>query len=91
MKNTSSVDNHYQPESVPHPGVDLAEQLEFVGWTIDELASRVEASSEALLLIISGASPITPQLANALQETFGVPSHFWLTRQARFDSFHTRH
>lgn len=82
--------NNYQPESVSHPGVTLAEKLEELGMSNKELAVRTGKPQETISKVIHGKSAITPQMAQLFEEVMGIPSRFWLERDRVYQEYLAR-
>jgi addiction module HigA family antidote len=73
--------NQYRPRFVSPPGETLLETIQALGLSQAGLALRVGMTRKTVNEIISGAAPITPQTAIRLENTTGVPAHFWLNRE----------
>jgi len=82
--------NEYFPESVPHPGVTLAEKLEELGIGYSAFAIKNGLEEKKILAIIKGESPITSQMAIQLEKALKIPAHFWLNNQHSYDEYMTR-
>ncbi|MFD2886623.1 ImmA/IrrE family metallo-endopeptidase [Chitinophaga cymbidii] len=82
--------NAYFPQSVPHPGTDLAEKLEEWGMGPKEFAIRTGKPEKTITAILKGESSITPDMAVQFENVTRVPAHFWLNRQRNFDECNAR-
>ena len=85
-----STQNQYFPQSVPHPGIDLAEKLEELSMGPKEFAIRSNKPEKTIIAILSGKSSITPDMAVLFENVLQIPAHFWLNRQRSFDEFKAR-
>lgn len=77
--------NQYFPQSVPHPGVDLAEKLEELGMGSKEFAIRTGKPEKTITALLNGDSSITPDMAVQFENVLRIPAHFWLNRQRSYD------
>ena len=68
-----------------HPGEHLQEELEALGMTVEELATRLGVSSEQLTSVLHGHSSVTAEFAMRLGHYFGTAAQFWLNLQMLFD------
>jgi addiction module HigA family antidote len=68
-----------------HPGEHIQEELDALCMTADALASQIGFSRERLLLVISGETNVTAELALRLGHFFGTSAEFWLNLQSLFD------
>ena len=66
------------------PGETLAEEIEFIGMTQQELAREAGLSPELVHAIIQGEAPITETTAERLEKVLGVPSHLWVNLETRY-------
>ncbi|MCX6033093.1 MAG: HigA family addiction module antitoxin [Chloroflexi bacterium] len=76
--------NEYQPDYVTPPGETLLETLAAVQITQVELAERTGNSPQAIEEIVNNKTPITAEIAGQLERVLGVPTHFWLNRERRY-------
>ena len=77
-------------ESVPHPGENVQEYLEFFDWSQSELARRSGLTPKTISEICNGKSPITPSTAIAFERVLQRPAHFWLALQRQYDEIEAR-
>lgn len=68
-----------------HPGETIKELLEEKEMTQDELALRLEYSTEYVSEVINGKKDISAKFANALEYVFGIPTAFWINLQRNYD------
>ena len=68
-----------------HPGESLAEELEFRGTSVDELAAQSGLSAQLLDKIVRGEKPITATVARTLAAFLEIPAQFWLNLQTKHD------
>ena len=66
------------------PGEHLEEELEFIGMTEQELADKLGVSAQTMGEIIKGETPVTQDIADALELVLGVPAHMWVNLEARY-------
>jgi HTH-type transcriptional regulator/antitoxin HigA len=85
-----STKNQYFPQSVPHPGIDLAEKLEELTMGPKEFAIRTDKPEKTIIAILNGNSSITPDMAVQFENVLKIPAHFWLNRQRNYDEFRAR-
>jgi HTH-type transcriptional regulator/antitoxin HigA len=84
------IRNEYRPDYVTPPGETLQETLAAVGISLVEIAERTGSSQQAIEEIINGMMPITAEMAWQLERMLGVPAHFWLDRERRYQEFRGR-
>jgi HTH-type transcriptional regulator/antitoxin HigA len=66
------------------PGEYISEELEARGWTQDDLARVMGRSLPAINKIISGKTPITPEIAIELGAAFSTSAEVWLNLEAHY-------
>lgn len=66
------------------PGEYLAEVIETLGMTKDELARRMVRPPTKLSPIFKGEKAITPDTALQLEKVVGVPAHVWLGLESEY-------
>ena len=86
----STRQHRIELESVPHPGENVQEYLEFFGWSQSELARRAGVTPKTISEICNGKSPITPSTALAFERVLQRPASFWLALQRQFDELEAR-
>ena len=82
--------NEYFPQSIPHPGLDLAEKLEELGMGPKEFAVRTDKPEKTITAILKGDSSITPDMAVQFENVLKIPAHFWINRQRSYDEYAAR-
>jgi HTH-type transcriptional regulator/antitoxin HigA len=87
---SSAKQHSIELESVPHPGENVQEYLEFFGWSQSELARRTGLTPKTISEICNGKSPISPPTALAFERVLQRPAHFWLALQRQFDELEAR-
>ena len=73
-----------------HPGESLAEEMEFRGTSIDELAAQSGLPAQLLCKIVKGEKPITAPVARSLASSLEIPAQFWINLQTKYDLTLTR-
>jgi len=68
-----------------HPGTFIQEELEARGWQQVDLAYILGISPQQLSPLLNGKASITPDLANALGDAFGMPAEFFANLQKLYD------
>lgn len=66
------------------PGSYLAEVIEDLGMTKDELAKRMDRPATKLSAIFNGRKAITPDTAIQLEKVLGIPAHIWTGLEAEY-------
>ncbi len=66
------------------PGETLAEEIEYIGMTHEELARKMDVSPKLIGDIIPGKEPITPDIATKLEGALGIPAHLWVSLERRY-------
>lgn len=79
--------NKYQPQSVSHLGLTLAEKLDELKMGSKELSVAVDKPEKTIAAVLEGRSAITPQMAVKFEEVLKIPASFWLKRQKRYDEY----
>lgn len=80
----------YFPQSVPHPGLTLAEKLAEMGMGPKEFAVRTGKPEKTITAILKGNSSITPDMSIQFENVTKIPAHFWLNCQVGFDEYLSR-
>ena len=68
-----------------HPGESLAEEMEFRGTSVDDLAAQSGLSAQLLDEIVRAEKPITATVARALAASLEIPAQFWINLQTKYD------
>lgn len=71
--------------SVDHPGTFITEELEARGWAQVDLAYILGMSVQQLNPLLNGKANITPDMAAALGDAFGMPAEFFANLQKLYD------
>ncbi|NUM72002.1 MAG: HigA family addiction module antidote protein [Ignavibacteriaceae bacterium] len=82
--------NEYFPDTLTHPGVDLAEKLEEIGMGSKEFAIRTDKPEKTISAIINGKSSITPEMAVRFETVLKIPANYWLNSQKKYDEIIAR-
>ena len=84
------IQNEYNPDFVSPPGATLEETIEALGITQQELGSRIGRSPSFIANLITGAVPLTHDLALDLERVLGVPARLWENRERRYREYLAR-
>ena len=68
-----------------HPGPGLRDDLEEVGWSVSEFATRIGVSRNTASRLLNGRCGISPTIAIALERIGWSTADFWMRRQAGYD------
>ena len=69
-----------------HPGAILREDiLKETKLTVTKAAQGLHISRKQLSEIVNESASITAEMAVRLENGFGIPAHFWLDLQNKFD------
>ncbi len=68
-----------------HPATGLRDDLEEVGWTVNEFATRLGVSRNTASRLLNGRCAISPEVALALERIGWSNADFWMRRQASYD------
>ena len=90
MANNTTTKNQFFPRMVSHPGVPLSAKIQEMGMSVREFALRATKPEKTILAVIRGDSSITPDMAVIFENVTGIPAHFWMTRQRKYDEFMAR-
>lgn len=71
--------------SAIHPGEHLAEQLEELGMTANELADQLQLPNNQMTEIIAGQLSISGDTALRLGHFFGTSAEFWMNLQKLYE------
>lgn len=80
----------FRPSRPVPPGETLAEHLDEVGMTRQQLAARLQMSAGELDRLIAGADPLTRELASQLAAATGIPARLWRNLEADYRAAQTR-
>ena len=73
---------------IKHPGHYLKEEMEERGWSQRDLAFILGCPEQAVNLILSGKSGISPEMAKALGEAFDINPDTFANLQKAYDMAH---
>ena len=68
-----------------HPGEHLAEELNEIGISAAELASKLDVPTNRITGILNGQRAITGDTALRLANFFGTSAEFWLNLQSLYE------
>jgi HTH-type transcriptional regulator/antitoxin HigA len=74
--------NRYAPDSVTPPGFHIREKLEEIGMTEADFATAIGLT--AVDEIVSGKTPIGPEVALRLELVLGIPARFWNNAERQY-------
>ncbi|MCC8997309.1 MAG: HigA family addiction module antitoxin [Nitrosomonas sp.] len=75
---------------VPHPGEFIKEEIDERGWSQRDLAFILGCPEQAINMLVSGKRGISPEMAKALGDAFGVPADLFSNLQRTFDLANAR-
>jgi HTH-type transcriptional regulator/antitoxin HigA len=75
---------------VPHPGEFIREELEARGWSQRDLAYILGVPEQAVNMIVSGKRGISPEMALALGNAFGVSADYFANLQKSYEMANAR-
>jgi HTH-type transcriptional regulator/antitoxin HigA len=79
-------DTSFSPDWVSPPGSTIATLLEERGVTPDELARRIDQSTDEVEELLKGRATITAELARRLASALGATESFWTRRESQYQS-----
>jgi HTH-type transcriptional regulator / antitoxin HigA len=79
-------DAPFSPDWASPPSDTILDLLEERGWTQQQLADLLGYSTEQASQLIDGKAPLTEGDALQLQDVLGIPSGFWLNREAQYQA-----
>ena len=75
----------------PHPGGILAEELEHLGVSADDVANQIGVASDLMTEILSERASITPEIAQKISQVLKAPGvSTWLAMQADYDAWQAK-
>ena len=66
------------------PGETIEEEIEFIGMTRQELSVETGIPNQTLVEIIKGKTPVTQEIAVALERVLGVSASLLVNLEARY-------
>ncbi|SNY79841.1 HigA family addiction module antitoxin [Enterobacter sp. CC120223-11] len=73
-------------KNIPHPGVIVHGEMEYLGITDDELAQQMSLEVEILRLLIEGKCSISEEIAKKLEQAIGSTAEQWLRIQETYNA-----
>lgn len=73
----STTPQTYFPSKPIHPGVSLADELDFLSLSITDVSTRTGISKKHLSNILNGKASITSEVAIKLEKVTGTKASFW--------------
>ena len=86
----TTIQKPFTPRVAYHPGVTLAEKLEELGMSVKEFALRVTKPEKTIIAVLKGSSALTPDMAVAFESVTGIPAHFWMQKQQKYNEYVAR-
>ncbi len=68
-----------------HPGEGLRDDIEEMGWSVNEFAARLGVSRNTASRLLNGHCGISPSVALALERIGWSDADFWMRLQANYD------
>jgi len=72
--------NKYKPARIIGPGSTIRREMEFRGWTQDDLAEILGVSAKSINLLINNKQQITVDTAQKFSKAFGQSAEYWINR-----------
>jgi addiction module HigA family antidote len=69
----------------PHPGMGLKDDIEALGVSVAEAATRLGVTRQYLQAVTRGKSAMTPDTALRLEKVIGSTAEHWLSLQLAHD------
>lgn len=79
--------NEITPTNLFHPGIALAEEIEYRQLTKKEVAEKMGISPTVLSEILSGKRAITSALAIKIEDALKINALYFLSMQMRYDYY----
>ena len=73
----STTPQTYFPSKPIHPGVSLADELDFLSLSVTDVATRTGISKKHLSNILNGKASITSEVSLKLEKVTGTKASFW--------------
>lgn len=87
MTSVKNTDTPLTPDYSLPPGETISDLLDEQGMTQTDLARRLGISAKHLNQIIKQGHPLSAEISIGLERVFGVPTRFWLSRDANHRAF----
>lgn len=68
-----------------HPGESLRKAMAAEGWTVTEMAAKLNCTRQTVSRLLNGRTGISPAMALALERIGWSNAAFWVRRQAQYD------
>lgn len=81
----------YNADYVPPPGFTLAEALSERGLAEEALAQRTGTTLAYVQAVMEGEAAITPEFAEGLRSTTGIPAQLWMTMDQHYQDHVAQH
>lgn len=69
-----------------HPGDVLRDELKARRYSLARAAKKFTVSESYLALLLEGKVAMKPELAESLEQAWGIPAKTWLELQKRYDT-----
>lgn len=73
------------PRTPIHPGIILQDEIEELGLSVRDLATRLEVPANRLYQIVAGKRNVTADTALRLAQFFGTSAEFWMNLQSIYE------
>ncbi len=83
----SKLDEAFSPDYAFSPGEFIKEEIEYRGWTEEDLANNLKEPLFSINHIIQGKKAITPDIAKKLGAFFGTDPKFWMNLEKSWQNF----
>ena len=74
----------FNPNWCTPPGCTIYDSMVEKHLTMTNILERTGIQQDVFLKLLSGDTPLTKQIAKALEIIFGAPAQFWITREAHY-------
>lgn len=74
----------YNPDWADTPGKAIRTIVDGRGWALVEFAAEMNMTVFAVVDLINGREPITPEIASRLAQILDTSPEFWLRREAQY-------
>ena len=83
----SKPDEVFAPDYAIPPGEYIKEEMEYRGWTEEDLANKLEEPLFSINQIIQGKKAIIPDVAKKLGLVFGTSTELWMNLEKSWQIF----
>lgn len=70
-----------------HPGAFIQEEIDYRGWTTDDLSNRSHLEIDDVQAVLDGTAPVTTRIALRIGRALGTGPEVWLALQAAWDAW----